>query len=206
MDDQVASASRRRLSKPERHTQLLESARRLIRERGTDEFTLARLAEHAGVTKPLVYEHFGDRAGVLAELYRAFESRQRETLAAALLDAPPEIDVVATIMAGAYIDCCLAEGRELADVVAALTGSSTLSRLRQEAEDAYLRMCRTALEPLTGPLEPADLLAVVGAGDALARRALDGSLSADRARAALTRLIAMIATANSHATEGNITP
>lgn len=206
MDDHVASASRRRLSKPERHTQLLESARRLIRERGTDEFTLARLAEHAGVTKPLVYEHFGDRAGVLAELYRAFESRQRETLAAALLDAPPEIDVVATIMAGAYIDCCLAEGRELADVVAALTGSSTLSRLRQEAEDAYLRMCRTALEPLTGPLEHADLLAVVGAGDALARRALDGSLSADRARAALTRLIAMIATANSHATEGNITP
>jgi AcrR family transcriptional regulator len=185
---------RRRLSKPDRHAQLLETARVLIREEGTDEFSLGRLAERAGVTKPLVYDHFGDRAGVLAELYREFEHKQRATLRAALDGAQPGLDTTSALVAGAYIDCCLAEGRELADVVAALTGSSTLRRLRQEAEDAYLELCRTALEPYSGAPDAAGLQALIGAGDALARRALDGSIDADRARATLTRVVLAIAT------------
>ncbi|MEV6985839.1 helix-turn-helix domain-containing protein [Sphaerisporangium sp. NPDC051017] len=194
MSDLPVAATRRRLSKQERHTQLLDVARELIRDAGTDEFTLGRLAERAGVTKPLVYDHFGDRAGVLAELYREFEARQREMLVLALDDAELELPAVASVVAGAYIDCCIAEGRELADVVAALAGSSTLSRLRQEAEDAYLAMCREALEPLTGPIDAAGLHAVIGAGDALARSALADRISAERARSALARVIISIAT------------
>lgn len=190
---------RQRMSKAERHTQLLDAARDLIRAAGTDEFSLARLAEHAGVTKPLVYDHFGDRSGVLAELYREFEHRQREMLSDALLHAPEDLAVVSRVVAGAYIDCCLAEGRELADVVAALNGSSTLTRLRREAEQAYLEMCRNALEPLAGPLEPAGLLAVIGAGDALARQALDGAITADQARSALSRVVAAVAAETPHA-------
>lgn len=196
MSEVSSAAPRRRLSKEERRTQLLEVARVLIRDAGTDEFTLGRLAERAGVTKPLVYDHFGDRAGVFAELYREFEEQQRKTLAAALADAEPELSVVAGLVAGAYIDCCLAEGRELADVVAALAGFSTLGGVRQEAEDAYLAMCRTALEPFTGPLGLAGLQAVTGAGDALARTALDGRISAAQARSTLTTVVLAVAGGN----------
>ena len=191
----MSSPPRRRLSKQDRRTQLLETARELIRDLGTDEFTLGRLAERAGVTKPLVYDHFGDRAGVLAELYREFEARQRATLAAALDDAAPGLPAVAGLVADAYIDCCLAEGRELADVVAALAGSTTLSELRREAEEAYLAKCREALKPYAGPLDAAALQAVVGAGDALARGALSGRISAARARAVLAHVITAVATA-----------
>ncbi|WP_249998473.1 TetR/AcrR family transcriptional regulator [Actinoplanes sp. M2I2] len=194
MRDLSGAAPRRRLSKQERHAQLLHVARELIRDAGTDELTLGRLAERAGVTKPLVYDHFGDRAGVLAELYREFEARQREMLGIALDDAEPDLPAVADLVAGAYIDCCLAEGRELADVVAALEGSATLSRVRQEAEDAYLVMCRAALEPFAGPLDMAGMHAIVGAGDALARSALAGRISAGRARGALARVIIAVAT------------
>jgi AcrR family transcriptional regulator len=189
-------APRQRLSKELRHAKLLEAARELIRDSGTDEFTLGRLAERAGVTKPLVYNHFGDRAGVLAELYREFEARQRETLAAALKDATPELSTVAGLVAGAQIECCIAEGRELADVVSALAGSATLSHVRQEAEDAYLVMCRAALEPFSGPIDPAGLNAIIGAGEALARGALTGAISAERARVVLARVITAIATEN----------
>lgn len=197
MSEVSSAAPRRRLSKQERRTQLLGMARGLIRDAGTDEFTLGRLAERAGVTKPLVYDHFGDRAGVFAELYREFEEQQRKTLADALADAEPELSVVAGLVAGAYIDCCLAEGRELADVVAALAGFSTLGGVRQEAEDAYLAMCRTALEPFTGPLTLAGLQAVTGAGDALARTALDGRISAEQARGTLTTVVLAVARGNS---------
>ena len=196
MNASGAGSPRRRLPKAERHDQLLAAARELIRDAGTDEFTLGRLAERAGVTKPLVYDHFGDRSGVLVELYREFEARQRDTLDIALRDVEPELGAVCGIVAGAYIDCCLAEGRELADVVAALSGSSALSMVRREAEDAYLAACRDALAPYSGPLDEAALRAIVGAGDALARSVLDGGVSADRARAALARVIA--ATAADH--------
>ena len=195
------AAPRRRLSKPERRVQLLEVARELIRDAGTDGFTLGRLADRAGVTKPLVYGHFGDRAGVFAELYRKFEARQRSTLSAALADAEPRLAVVAELVSGAYIDCCLAEGRELADVVAALSGFSTLAGVRQEAEDAYLAMCRTALEPFAGPLGLAQLQAIVGAGDALARTALAARISADQARSTLTSVVLAVAGTNGSAQE-----
>lgn len=194
MERDVAAEPRQRLSKSDRHRQLLDTARELIRDEGTDTFTLGRLAERAGVTKPLVYDHFGDRSGVLVELYREFESRQRDTLDVALRDVEPELGAVSGIVAAAYIDCCLAEGRELADVVAALSGSSALSMVRREAEDAYLAACRDALAPYSGPLDEAALRAIVGAGDALARSVLDGGVSADRARAALARVIAATAT------------
>jgi len=200
MSDVPVGVPRRRLSKADRHAQLLEVARELIRDVGTDELTLGRLAERAGVTKPLVYDHFGDRAGVLAELYREFEARQREALDAALNEAGPGLPAVAGVVAGAYIDCCLAEGRELADVVASLAGSSTLSRLRQEAEDAYLIRCRTALEPLCGPIDAAGLHALIGAGDALARSALAGRISAARARGVLTRVLLALAVDDGHDT------
>lgn len=193
---------RKRLSRDERHAQLLDVARDLIRDDGTDELTLARLADRAGVTKPLVYDHFGDRSGVLAELYRAFEARQRDTLAAALDGAEPALPAVASVVASAYVDCCIAEGRELADVVSALAGSPTLDALRQEAQDEYLGMCRDALTPYSRTLDAAGLVGIVGAGDALGRAAITGRISADRARAALTKVVTALAAADGSVAAG----
>ena len=192
----AGAVTRRRMSKAERRAQLLEVARELIREAGTDELSLGRVAARAGVTKPLVYDHFGDRAGVLAELHREFEARQRAVLVAALDDAAPELAVVAHLMAGAYIDCCLAEGRELADVLAALEGSAELRSVRQEAEDAYVAMCRAALEPVAGPIDTAAMDVIVGAGDALVRSMHADRISAARARSALAHVIIAMAAAD----------
>ncbi len=130
---------------------------------------------------------------MLAELYREFEARQRETLVTALHEVEGDLPAVAAVVAGAYLDCGLAEGRELADVVAALAGSSDLAAVRQEAEDAYFVLCRAALEPLCGPLDAAGLQALVGAGDALTRAVLGGRISAVRARDVLTVVITAIA-------------
>ncbi|MEH3088160.1 MAG: helix-turn-helix domain containing protein [Microbacterium arborescens] len=182
-------ARRRRMPRHERRTQLLDAARGLIREAGTDGFTLGRLAERAGVTKPVVYDHFGDRAGALAELYRAFEEEQRATLAVALADAEPSLDPVCGAVAGAYVDCSLAEGRELADVVSALDGSPMLAEVRREAEKAYLAQCDEALASCGARLDDVAAPALIGAGDALSRAALERRVSPHDARAALTRVL-----------------
>lgn len=189
IDGPTPSAPRRRLPKAERRAQLLESARELIRTDGTDQLTLGRLADRAGVTKPVVYDHFGDRTGVLTELYREFESHQQQELRTALRRSRSDLPSIARLIAGAHLSCCLAEGRELADVVDALSGSSALTRVRQEGEDAYLAICRQTLEPVVGPVDDAALHAIIGAGDALARRALDGDVSSGRAVTLLAGMI-----------------
>ncbi|WP_413733412.1 TetR/AcrR family transcriptional regulator [Sodalis sp. RH21] len=54
-----------RLSKAERRRQLLDTVLVIIREEGADRLTLGHLAVRAGVSKPITYEHFNTRAGLL---------------------------------------------------------------------------------------------------------------------------------------------
>jgi AcrR family transcriptional regulator len=75
---------RRRLARDARLRQLLDAAWRVVREEGTEALTLGRLAEQSGVTKPVVYDHFGTRSGLLAALYQEFDARQT-----AIMDARP---------------------------------------------------------------------------------------------------------------------
>ncbi|MBD4277365.1 TetR family transcriptional regulator, partial [Xanthomonas citri pv. citri] len=47
---------RKRLTKEQRLAQLLDVARQLAHQEGTDALSLGRLAEAAGITKPTVYD------------------------------------------------------------------------------------------------------------------------------------------------------
>ena len=87
------------MSKDQRRAQLLETAAVIVRAEGTDALTLARLAEQAGVTKPIAYEHFGTRAGLLIALYRYFDERQAALnewakLLSALEEGRPDYNVM----------------------------------------------------------------------------------------------------------------
>ena len=53
-----------RLPRAERRRQLLDTARRVFAARGFDAATLEEIAEAAGVTRPIVYSHFGDKRGL----------------------------------------------------------------------------------------------------------------------------------------------
>src|SRR3954470_3241589 len=58
-----------------RREQLLDAADRAIREHG-ENVSMAAIAAEAGVTKPILYRHFGDKGG----LYRALAERQTDEL------------------------------------------------------------------------------------------------------------------------------
>lgn len=60
---------------PTRRAQLLEAADRALREHG-GQVSVAAIAAEAGVTKPVLYRHFGDKAG----LYRALAEQHTEQL------------------------------------------------------------------------------------------------------------------------------
>ncbi|MDQ2875754.1 MAG: TetR/AcrR family transcriptional regulator [Actinomycetota bacterium] len=50
----------------ERREQLLDISRRLFAERGLDGTSIEEIAARAGVSKPVVYEHFGGKEGLYA--------------------------------------------------------------------------------------------------------------------------------------------
>src|SRR5437764_3308927 len=53
-----------------RRAQLLDAAERVVEHRGSDA-SMAQIAAEAGITKPILYRHFGDKA----DLYRALAER-----------------------------------------------------------------------------------------------------------------------------------
>ncbi|MBV9379462.1 MAG: TetR/AcrR family transcriptional regulator [Streptosporangiaceae bacterium] len=69
----------------ERREQLLDIGRRLFAERGFEGTSIEEIAAKAGVSKPVVYEHFGGKEG----LYAVVVDREVDrllTMATALLD------------------------------------------------------------------------------------------------------------------------
>jgi AcrR family transcriptional regulator len=67
----------------ERRTQLLDIGRRLFAERGFEATSIEEVASRAGVTKPVVYEHFGGKEG----LYAVVVDREMERLLAGITGA-----------------------------------------------------------------------------------------------------------------------
>ncbi|MGP3982962.1 TetR family transcriptional regulator [Streptomyces sp. KR80] len=80
-DDQQRAAERRR-------KELLEAADRVVLREGPGA-SMNAIAAEAGITKPILYRHFGDKGG----LYRALAARHTDALLAGLraaLDAPAD--------------------------------------------------------------------------------------------------------------------
>ncbi|WP_255682054.1 TetR/AcrR family transcriptional regulator [Luteimonas sp. BDR2-5] len=170
---------------------MLDVAWRMVREEGTDALTLGRVAERAGVTKPLAYDHFGTRDGLLVALYGEFDARQTALMYAALEAAPPKLAERAAVIAGSYIDCVMQQGHEIPGVIAALAGSPELERVRREWEAGFIDRCRHALAPFAGPdgVPTAGLRAMLGAAEALSAAAATAEITPMQAQAELYEII-----------------
>ncbi|MGH3166718.1 MAG: TetR family transcriptional regulator [Trebonia sp.] len=74
----------------ERRQQLLDVGRKLFAERGFEGTSIEEIAAQAGVSKPVVYEHFGGKEG----LYAVVVDREVERL----------LSVVTTLLEGAHTE------------------------------------------------------------------------------------------------------
>jgi AcrR family transcriptional regulator len=64
------------MSGQERRAQLLDVARKLFSERGFEATSIEEIASRAGVSKPVVYEHFGSKEGI----YEVVKDREVQRL------------------------------------------------------------------------------------------------------------------------------
>lgn len=184
MTSPTSTPSRRRLPREARTRQLLEASWTLIRDEGTDALTLGRLAEAAGITKPVVYDHFGTRNGLLAALYEDYDIRQTALFDAAVAAAKPNVQDKALVIARAYVDCVLTQGREIQGVLAALSGSPELAAVKRQYQEAFIKKCAGIFAPFAGPegVSTASLWAMLGAADALSDAAVVGDITEAQAK------------------------
>lgn len=182
----------RRLSREDRRRQMLDVARDIIREEGADRLTLAYVAECSGVSKPIAYDHFGTRTGLLDALYRHLDAQQSNALRAALAEGERNLTQTAKLLAETYMHCSADSSGEWHAVSAALAGSGALGQVHQELLDDYTALFASTLASYS-PIPNDELhrrcVGLIGAGEAIAMTMLSGHCDEPEAAKSFAALI-----------------
>lgn len=182
----------RRLSGAERRRQLLDRALLIVREEGADRLTLGHLAARAGVSKPVAYDHFRTRSGLLIELYRWIDTERVNAFRDSMATGERTREEAVNTLAAAYIDCAADTNSEFHAVGAALAGSEEKAAVFQQLLENSVGMFVSVLTPCCS-LPPGELqrrcVGLVGAGEALSSALVRGRCSKVEAAEALASLI-----------------
>ncbi len=182
-----------KLPKDQRREQLLDAAMAIVREDGADALSLVTLAVKAGVSRPVTYDHFSTRAGLLVALFQRLEDQYVQALRNALEIAPHELDTTADLMSRAYFNCLADLGPEAPAISAALQGSEEMALQQRAMVGEYIAIMCKALQPFTD-MDIASLrltcIGLLGAAEAIAREQQEGRIPEAAAIAAFSSLIA----------------
>ncbi|AQP45245.1 TetR family transcriptional regulator [Tessaracoccus flavus] len=164
-----ARRSRTRMTAAERREQLIGIARELFAERGFEGTSVEEIAARAGVSKPVVYEHFGGKEGA----YAVVVDRETQTLHNAIRAAltTPEAGSRELLERGAmalldYIDRC-PDGFRILSRDSSLghptgTFASILNDITVQVEDLLgLQFQRTGHDPALARLYAQALVGLV---------------------------------------------
>jgi AcrR family transcriptional regulator len=80
--------TRRRMRAPERREQLLQVARKVFAQRGYHTVTMDDVATEAGITKPILYDHFPSKRDLYRGLLEVDLATLRKKIEAALESSP----------------------------------------------------------------------------------------------------------------------
>lgn len=87
-----------RLRRPERRAQLLDVTKAIVGEDGLHAVSIDRVAREAGISRPIVYEHFSDLGGLLGALLEREGARALAQLVAILPREPAAGDVLEVLL------------------------------------------------------------------------------------------------------------
>lgn len=184
--------TRKRLSWDARHEQLIAAALDFVRVGGADALTLAKVAEQAGVSKPVVYEHFFSREGLLLELFKAFDDFQQDELQRIIELPNTELPALARSVAAAYVQCYADSQGVFLAIYSVMRSSPDMSaayrKLLQDNIDALVMLFRDK-----SPLGEEDLrlacASLIGAAETVSSWAAMGNATPEKAIASLSDMI-----------------
>ncbi len=167
----------------ERRRQLLDTAEQLVAEGGTDALRMDAVARAAGVTRPVVYEHFADRDALLVALLRRHAARVASYVAQAAEPGRSFADEL-TAATAAYLEVACRSGPAMRALVSAEGRSPAIEEARRTYWGAAASRWADRYREHAG-LAPDDALALatahLAALSALAGLCMEGRLGIDRA-------------------------
>ncbi|HEX3622297.1 MAG TPA: helix-turn-helix domain-containing protein [Acidimicrobiales bacterium] len=118
------------MSKDDRRAQLLDAAGALVEAEGPAALTMERLADRAGVSKPVVYDHFANRTQlVLAVLARTWAEIDAEVAIRAAAARTPAERLRATF--DALVDTAARQGPNIRGLVDSGSADPEVERARR---------------------------------------------------------------------------
>lgn len=183
---------KRRLSWSARHKDLLEKGLTIVREVGVDALTLGTLAQQAGVSKPVVYDHFETRSALLTALYRWIDAERKQAFQDGMAQGDLAYESTIDALSSTYIRCATDASGEFFAIGAAMTGNEERARIYRELVDTGVQMFEAVLRP---HVRMPDLelqrfcVALVGAGESLSSSVLEGMATEAEAIATYSQLI-----------------
>lgn len=126
------------MREPDSQERLLGDAIGYVREHGVAELSLRRLAAAIGTSHRMLIYHFGSREGLLAEVTREVEARQRAVMAATYDADLPPLEAAAKYWENT-VEATLRYGPLFFELAAhAMQGKEHASALRAELISAWL--------------------------------------------------------------------
>jgi len=150
-------ATRERMPAAARREQLLDVTRSLVADRGFHAVSIEAVAREAGITRPVVYGHFGDLPGLLAALVERETVRALTQLAgvlpASVDPANAEVELLAAFEA--YVDAAESEPETWRLVLMPPEGTPALLREQVAAgREAVIAALKEAVGPALATPDP----------------------------------------------------
>jgi AcrR family transcriptional regulator len=142
------------MSAPERREQLLDATREIAAERGFHEISIDAVAKRAGITRPVVYGHFGDLEGLLEALVDREGERAVGQLAAVLPNEFPSGDRIESLLTAlrGYLEAVRAQPVTWSLVLMPPEGAPEAMRQRiADGRAAVVGQLAIAMSPGFGP-------------------------------------------------------
>lgn len=189
-----APSGSKRLSKDGRRRQLLDVARGLLETEGAQELTLAVLADRAGVSKPIAYDHFGSRSGLLIAMLENMSQYYESDAEAKIAVAPKTVSAIAEIVATAYVKCALEAGSAVTTLAAAAEADSDAREAGRTMQSGHARSFQRAFDLVVD--ENAEHLSLIFKGLVAAANAICDDCTQDKitAQAAIDTLNHLLVT------------
>ncbi len=134
---------RTRMSAADRRIALLEGARELVQQIGTERLTMDGLAAHCGVNKALPYTHFKNKDDVLLALYELTNAELDELVAVATEGLETFEDRIEAVV-NTWVSY-MNSGRDVPTLQQARTADGTLEKIREERVNGIIEFIATEI-------------------------------------------------------------
>lgn len=149
--------TRRRMPRAQREAQILTVAEQVFAELGYQATTMDEIAERVGVTKPLIYDYFGSKDGLLVACVDKARTELADVTETAIRGLPRDTSLEEVLRAGigaffTFVDGHVLGFRVLYTETAAAAGAGAdIERIRAQQSavvvDALRRLSRLASVP-----------------------------------------------------------